>query len=153
MKNRSIVLAFVLTLWLGACREKEVGPDLTTPLTGQFGVSYLIVNLSAGVSNSGPGANATVELRRKNNNTLTVTVKINDAQIQISDQFDATVTPTSLDNYHLRTPGLRSVYEVTYTTSDRSTGKSYINLFNDGTIRGSFGYVNPSDLMISLGFN
>jgi|GEM_PF-4506667 len=151
MKNRSIVLVFMLTFCLGACREKEVGPDLTSPLTGQFGASYLIVNLTTGVSNSGPGTNSTVELRRKTNNTLLVTVKINDPQIQITDQFEATVTPTSVERDNVRIPGLRSVYEATYKTSVRSTGKSLINLYNDGKIRGSFGYVNSDSLMISLG--
>jgi hypothetical protein len=146
------MIAFAMLV--GACQSKEVTPDLTTALTGQHQVDYLIVDFATNQTYSGgPGIHALVHFTRKNNNTLIIEIQIQDSTIQLNDFFQATVSPGNLSDDGLGIPGLQSRYKISYEVSNKSSGEGGINLYKDGKIRGSLGYVNKDGYTVSVGIH
>lgn len=140
---------------LTACREvnQEATPDLASPLVGKFNVTYLIAGPMSQTRQGGTGS--FVRLERKSNNTLLVKVRIDDGMVQVNDQYEARITPVSLQAYSQQEAGLRSRYSLTAANLSPLGGESVsqISLFQDGTIRAALGYVNSLGQTVSLGVN
>jgi hypothetical protein len=151
--SKCVIHAIVaLTLLVGACQPKEITPDLTTALTGQHQVDYLIVDFATNQTYSGgPGIHSLAHFTRKNNNTLIIEIQIQDSTIQLNDFFQATVSPGNLSDDGLLIPGLESRYKISYQVTNKSSGVGEINLYKDGKIRGSIGYVNKEGYNVSVG--
>lgn len=154
MNKFALVTLGLTILTLGSCQQsnQEAAPDLATSLVGQFRATYLISD-PTGQKSSLSGSLSEVKLGRKNNNTLTVEVKINDGTVQVDDHYDATIAPTNLDGDGLLIPGLRSRYSLTAPNlNNKGSGVSFLNLYQDGKIRGGLGYINSSGQVVSLAF-
>ncbi len=151
--SKGVIHAIIaLTLLVGACQPKEVSPDLTTALSGQHQVDYLIVDFATNQTYSGgPEIRSLAQFTRKNNNTLMIGIQIQDSNIQLNDFFQATVSPGNLSDDGLLIPGLESRYKLSYQISNKSSGVGEINLYKDGKIRGSIGYVNKDGYTVSVG--
>ena len=112
MAKRVIYAIVALTLLIEACQPKEVTPDLTTALTGQHQVDYLVVDFATNQTYSGgPGIHSLAQFTRKNNNTLIIEIQIQDSTLQLNDFFQATVSPGNLSEDGLLIPGLQSRYK------------------------------------------
>jgi hypothetical protein len=146
----------IVALLLGACKQntQEVGPDLTTPLAGQFSGTYFIDNYTSSQPNSVTGSSASVQFERKDNNTLTVEVKINDGLTQVNDRFDAEINQLSLvEEGRSPVAGLRSRYQFNITNlNNRGSCSSHLNLYDSGRIEGGLVYIDSSGKLIGLVF-
>jgi len=148
MKNYLFVLLPALLMGLGACRDKDTSPDLTSSLVAQLPATYLVTGVDGKTLS---GANATVEFERKSNDKLLAKIKINDGQVQVDDRLEITVMAIGLEGDGLRLPGLKSRYQLSYTYL-RNKGVSDVNLYQDGKIRGGIGYYKSTSQLVSVAF-
>ena len=154
MDKLALVMLGLITIALGGCKQsnQEATPDLATSLVGQFRATYLISDPTTQQSSSS-GSLSLVQLERKNNNTLTIKVKIDDGAVQVTDHYDAVITPANLEEDGLLIPGLRSRYNLTASNlNGKGSGVSSLNLYQDGKVRGGLAYVNSLGQLVSLAF-
>ena len=154
MNKLALVMLSLIMVTLAGCRQsnQEATPDLATSLVGQFRATYLISD-PTNQQGSASGSLSLVQLERKNNNTLTIKVKIDDGAVQVNDQYEAVITPTTLEGDGLLIPGLRSRYNLTASNlNNKGSGVSSLNLYQDGKVRGGLAYVNSLGQIVSLAF-
>ena len=155
MKKTAFILSLAFALFLVSCKpEKDVGPDLTTPLVGQYFGDYLIIGL--GIAPQGltpsPAALTIVRIQRKNNNTITVTLIIKDGDVMEDKQFDAAIIPLNSRDDTLLRPGLKALYQVDGTKAGASQ-LTRLHLYTDGKVLGQFVYINSANQMVAVSFN
>ncbi len=149
MKKTAFILSLAFAFFFVSCKpEKDVGPDLTTPLVGQYIGDYMIGGAGTGPQGitSSPTGLTLTKIQRKNNHEINITLIINDGSIQVNKRFDATVTidPPEEGYSQPRPTKYRVAWEL---------GTSILTLDKDGKLRGGFGYYEKEkQQMVTLSF-